>query len=296
VEQFQTMVFFDKIFIDVGIVLAGLTEREAMCFGRFCAMSLEMVLRWHSSEHIFKAEGEGFPGCITRVTLRSATAGIDTETANDFTYENLRSICYKWQARISKVCCDMLATGNYVCIRNTLTLLLKILQQFPMVTIYYKNVEKAVTELRDAEKGKREDISVLATSYLVKLQKRQGVKVVEQKDFCHTTSRMKAATAGATTGGDRGSSTSSPRKRPAPPPVTATSTTDTTGSKESTAAKEPKTPVKSSSSGGRGQGSGGGGTPSTASESRKAEERPKSKDREKKSNQEEVAKKRSRNQ
>lgn len=189
VEQFQTMVFFDKIFIDVGIVLAGLTEREAMCFGRFCAMSLEMVLRWHASEPVFKAEGEGFPGCITRVTLRNATAG-DTETANDFTHENLRSICNKWQARISKVCCDMLATGNYVCIRNTLTLLLKILQQFPLVTIFYKNVEKAVTELRDREKGKREDISVLASSYLVKLTKRQGVKVVEQKDFCDTSSRM----------------------------------------------------------------------------------------------------------
>lgn len=62
---FQTIVFFDKvfnliliiflkIFTDITPILAGLTERETNCFGRFCCMCLDIILKWHSSKAIFQ--------------------------------------------------------------------------------------------------------------------------------------------------------------------------------------------------------------------------------------------------
>jgi len=76
--DFQTIIFFDKvrvvtfssinlslsngmtnidipqIFNDITPIVAGLSERETVCFGRFCRLLLETILHWHSSRSVFQ--------------------------------------------------------------------------------------------------------------------------------------------------------------------------------------------------------------------------------------------------
>uniref|UniRef100_A0A915DYF2 THO complex subunitTHOC2 C-terminal domain-containing protein n=1 Tax=Ditylenchus dipsaci TaxID=166011 RepID=A0A915DYF2_9BILA len=104
---FQTIVFFDKIFSDVTPILAGLTEREANCFGRFCCMSLNLILKWHSSKSVFVNECEGFPAVSHESASRTA--------------RSLHNV------RLAKSLGFVLSTSNYVLIRNGLTLMTKIL-------------------------------------------------------------------------------------------------------------------------------------------------------------------------
>ncbi|KAI1732320.1 transcription factor/nuclear export subunit protein 2 domain-containing protein [Ditylenchus destructor] len=179
---FQTIVFFDKIFTDITPILAGLTEREANCFGRFCCMSLDMILRWHSDSHLFKVECEGFPGCITKIRKREND---ESASAAEFTYEYYRSICYKWQVRLAKALGFVLTSGNYVLTRNALTLMTKILPNFPVLQLTYKTIEKCVTTVRDNEKGKRDDLNLLASSYLVQLIKR-NTRLYKTDEFYDT--------------------------------------------------------------------------------------------------------------
>lgn len=85
-----------------------------------------------------------------------------------FTYDYFRSICYKWQLRLSRSLGFMLQQNNYVLIRNALTMmtkvsslikiiykninLFKILPNFPILRQNYSNIEKHVTVVRDNEK------------------------------------------------------------------------------------------------------------------------------------------------
>uniref|UniRef100_A0A183BYF4 THO complex subunit 2 n=1 Tax=Globodera pallida TaxID=36090 RepID=A0A183BYF4_GLOPA len=185
---FQTIVFMDKIFNDITSILAGFSERETHCFGRYCSMLLDMTLRWHSSKAIFNEECEGYPGCVTKIRKKDRD---ETATADEFTYDYFRSICYKWQLRLNRSLGFMLQQNNYVLIRNALTLMTKILPNFPILRTNTMSIEKHVTAVRDNEKGKRNDLNLLAASYLVQLTKR-NVKVWEPNEFADTRATTKS--------------------------------------------------------------------------------------------------------
>ncbi|KAL3090360.1 hypothetical protein niasHS_006812 [Heterodera schachtii] len=202
---FQTIVFMDKLFNDITSILAGFSERETHCFGRYCSMLLEMTLRWHSSKTIFNEECEGYPGCVTKIRKKDRD---ETATADEFTYDYFRSICYKWQLRLNRSLGFMLQQNNYVLIRNALTFMTKILTNFPILRSNLTSIEKHVTAVRDNEKGKRNDLNLLASSYLVQLAKR-NVKLWELNEFADTkmTKNQSLVKANGTASGGGGGTT-----------------------------------------------------------------------------------------
>lgn len=81
-------------------------------------MILEVILRWHAREETYKKvqfgvkflncvvkECEGFPGCDTKIRKKDN----DEKSSNSFTYDLFKSICYKWQVRLTKVTLDVLS-------------------------------------------------------------------------------------------------------------------------------------------------------------------------------------------
>ncbi|CAK5013732.1 unnamed protein product [Meloidogyne enterolobii] len=202
-NDFQTIVLFDKIFTDVSPILGGFSERETVCFGRFCCILLELILHWHSSKNVFQEECEGFPGCVTKIRKKDMD---DKAAADAFTYEFYRSICYKWMIRLTKSLSFMLQQTNYILIRNSLTFMLMILPTYPLLTQLDANIQKNVAACRDREKTNRQDLNLLCTSFLINLKKRnEGFKnggsrrLYEINEFCSVKATKSSSSTNGTT-------------------------------------------------------------------------------------------------
>nr|CDJ88670.1 THO complex subunit 2-like [Haemonchus contortus] len=176
ITLFQSLVFIDKLFIDVLPLICALTENEANAIGTFLQILLSHAQRWHSDSAIFEKECEGFPGLVSK-TRQDKT----TESVN---YESFRRLCFKWQMRLYTAFNSVLSVENneYVQVRNCLVVMTKLAPCFPLLKDVVENVEKLAEKVRDTEKGKRDELSLKAASYLVRLKMR-NVPIYEASQF-----------------------------------------------------------------------------------------------------------------
>ena len=166
-KNLQTMLFLDKIFCEASFILNGLSEAESHAIGHFYQVLLQLSMKWHSSPTIFKEECDGFPMLLK--TKKTEEGEIKEDNIG---YEEYRSICFKWHFRLTKTFNHILNSGSYVSKRNTLIVMTKILPAFPSVAMHFNSLKKSAEALRDAERGKRDDLSLLAASYATQLKKR----------------------------------------------------------------------------------------------------------------------------
>ncbi|KAJ1363788.1 hypothetical protein KIN20_023725 [Parelaphostrongylus tenuis] len=176
ITLFQSLVFIDKLFIDVLPLICALTENEANSIGMFLQILLSHAQRWHSDSSIFEKECEGFPGLVSK-TRQDKT----TESVN---YESFRRLCFKWQMRLHTAFNSVLSVVNneYVSVRNCLVVMTKLAPCFPLLKDLVESIEKLVEKVRDNEKGKRDELSLKAASYLVRLKMR-NVPIYEGLQF-----------------------------------------------------------------------------------------------------------------
>lgn len=86
---------------------------------------------------------------------------------------------YIFQAIV--VCLD---SKDYVQIRNSLIILIKILPHFPVLSKLSQILERKVEKVRDEERKERQDLHVLATSYCGQLKAR-APHMIRESDFHH---------------------------------------------------------------------------------------------------------------
>lgn len=79
------------------------------------------------------------------------------------------------------VCLD---SKDYVQIRNSLIILIKILPHFPVLAKLSQILERKVEKVREEERGQRQDLHVLATSYSGQL-KAKTPNMIREADFHH---------------------------------------------------------------------------------------------------------------
>lgn len=76
----------------------------------------------------------------------------------------------------------LLQSKDYVQIRNAFIILMRILPSFPVLSKLSQTLEKHVNKVIEAEKNQRQDLFVLATSYIGQL-KSKGVDLIKEADF-----------------------------------------------------------------------------------------------------------------
>lgn len=77
-----------------------------------------------------------------------------------------------------------LDSKDYVQIRNSLIILIKILPHFPVLAKLSQILERKVEKVREEERGQRQDLHVLATSYSGQL-KAKTPSMIRESDFHH---------------------------------------------------------------------------------------------------------------
>lgn len=97
-------------------------------------------------------------------------------------YENFRHVCHKWHFKITRSIVTCLGSKDYTQIRNAFIILMHIQNHFPVVSKTEQVIHKRVEKVRDEEKVKRQDLYVLASSYLGILKQKQGQLILEN-DF-----------------------------------------------------------------------------------------------------------------
>ncbi|CAB3360322.1 Hypothetical predicted protein [Cloeon dipterum] len=184
--NFTTLLCYDRIFCDITYMVTSCTENEANRLGRFLCAMLDTVTRWHKSKETYDDECANFPGFVTKFKVSNQFSD-----ANDHVgYENYRHVCHKWHYKITKALVVCLDSKDYVQIRNSLIILIKILPHFPVLVKLYHIIDARIEKVRSEEKDKRQDLYILATSYSGQLKARSS-KMIHEKDF-HLVSEKRA--------------------------------------------------------------------------------------------------------
>ncbi|GAB0096451.1 THO complex subunit 2 [Sergentomyia squamirostris] len=176
--NFSTLLCYDRIFCDITNSVTSCTENEATRYGRFLCAMLETVMRWHADQAVFNKECSNYPGFVTKFRVSNQFS-----EANDHVgYENYRHVCHKWHYKITKAMVFCLDSKDYMQIRNSLIILMKILPHFPVLTKLAQIIEKKVEKVRDEEKNQRQDLHILAASYIGQL-KSKASQMIKESDF-----------------------------------------------------------------------------------------------------------------
>ncbi|XP_055678901.1 THO complex subunit 2 isoform X3 [Lutzomyia longipalpis] len=176
--NFSTLLCYDRIFCDITNSVTSCTENEATRYGRFLCAMLETVMRWHADQAVFNKECANFPGFVTKFRVSNQFS-----EANDHVgYENYRHVCHKWHYKITKAMVFCLDSKDYMQIRNSLIILMKILPHFPVLTKLSQIIEKKVEKVKDEEKNQRQDLYILAASYIGQL-KAKASQMIRESDF-----------------------------------------------------------------------------------------------------------------
>uniref|UniRef100_A0A8R1E7B7 Tho2 domain-containing protein n=1 Tax=Caenorhabditis japonica TaxID=281687 RepID=A0A8R1E7B7_CAEJA len=167
---FPTVLIMDRMLENVAPLIAGLTENEANSLARFLEILLVNAQKWHAEKDVFEKECVGFPGMITKSSMD---------------YQTFRKLCYRWQVRLGKLFVTVLGKedADYVLIRNCLILMTKLTPAFPLLSSTITQMESAAAKLRDREKGKRDDLSLMGASYIGRLKLRNVKIYAVPSDF-----------------------------------------------------------------------------------------------------------------
>uniref|UniRef100_G1QCE7 THO complex subunit 2 n=1 Tax=Myotis lucifugus TaxID=59463 RepID=G1QCE7_MYOLU len=202
--NFSTLLCYDRVFSDIIFTVASCTENEASRYGRFLCCMLETVTRWHSDRATYEKECGNYPGFLT---ILRATGFDGGNQADQLDYENFRHVVHKWHYKLTKAAVHCLETGDYIHIRNILTVLTKILPYYPKVLNLGQALERRVHKIFQEEKGKRSRLYALAKCYSGKLKCRKSYMVPEN-EFHHKDPTPENAVASVQNGPVGGSSSS----------------------------------------------------------------------------------------
>jgi THO complex subunit 2 len=179
-ERRFTVSIFIQLFCDVTYSITSCSENEAMRYGRFLYAMLETVMRWHKSKELFDRECANYPGFVTKYRLNNQHA----DNLDNVGYENYRHVCHKWHYKLAKAMVTCLDSKDYVQIRNSLIILIKIIPFFPVLQKVGQFIEKRIEKVRDEEKNNRQDLFTLSSSYLGLLKQRiMSGHMVKESDF-----------------------------------------------------------------------------------------------------------------
>lgn len=81
-----------------------------------------------------------------------------------------------------------LSSKDYMQIRNALIILMRILPNFPLLSKLSQILERYVTKVIDEEKNKRQDLFVLARSYIGQLRNKAN-EMIKEADFHQVTEK-----------------------------------------------------------------------------------------------------------
>lgn len=168
--NFRTVGLLDQLFREQRLtaLIFLCTSKEADNLGRFLNEILRDLSRWHANKAVYEKEAFGtkrdLPGFATNV----ASDGVP---AMFLEFEDFRRILYKWHRLFSNALKTCLNGGEYMHIRNAISVLKAVVQHFPAVNWIGRDMLNCVNNL--SKNDERDDVKIPAASLIGDLNRRE---------------------------------------------------------------------------------------------------------------------------
>lgn len=168
--NFRTVGLLDQLFRDQRLtaLIFQCTSKEADNLGRFLNEILRDLSRWHAEKAVYEKEAFG-----TKRDLPGFAMAVDPEgkPATFLDYEDFRRLLYKWHRLLASSLKTCLNGGEYMHIRNAISILKAIVQYFPAVNWIGRDMLTSVNNLSQTDE--RDDVKIPAASLIGDLNRRE---------------------------------------------------------------------------------------------------------------------------
>ncbi|KAL8281053.1 hypothetical protein RQP46_006411 [Phenoliferia psychrophenolica] len=175
---FQLVIFYDKLFADgqLGPILYQMSENEARNFARFLFDVFSDLNTWFNSEALYAKDAIGVSdkepaGLLGFRRFATPKAGGDEGPVEYYIHATFKDLVKKWYGRVAQTIADNFASGEYMHIKNSILVMTKVADKFPLHYPAGQLLYAAVETLIRTET--REDLRILAQGYKAVLGKRR---------------------------------------------------------------------------------------------------------------------------
>ncbi|KAJ5586399.1 hypothetical protein N7450_006186 [Penicillium hetheringtonii] len=184
--NFRTVGLIDQLFREQRLtsLIFLCTSKEADNLGRFLNEILRDLTRWHADKAVYEKEAFG-----SKRDLPGFAKSVDPEgvPVSFLEFEDFRRLLYKWHRLFSNALKTCLNGGEYMHIRNAISVLKAVVQHFPAVNWIGRDMLNCVNAL--SKNDDRDDVKIPAASLIGDLNRRekkwllpQAFNMVKQPD------------------------------------------------------------------------------------------------------------------
>jgi THO complex subunit 2 len=168
--NFRTVGLLDQLFREQRLtaLIFLCTSKEADNLGRFLNEVLRDLSRWHADKAVYEKEAFG-----TKRDLPGFAKNVDPEgvPVMFLEFEDFRRLLYKWHRLFSNALKSCLNGGEYMHIRNAISVLKAVVQHFPAVNWIGRDMLNCVNTL--SKNDERDDVKIPAASLIGDLNRRE---------------------------------------------------------------------------------------------------------------------------
>lgn len=167
---FRTVGLFDQLFREHRLtsLIFLCTSKEADNLGRFLNEILRDLTRWHADKAVYEKEAFGAKRCLPGFAKNVDPEGVPVMFLE---FEDFRRLLYKWHRLLSNALKTCLSGGEYMHIRNAISVLKAVVKHFPAVNWIGRDILSCVDHL--SKNDERDDVKIPAASLIGDLNRRE---------------------------------------------------------------------------------------------------------------------------
>ncbi|THC95729.1 hypothetical protein EYZ11_004807 [Aspergillus tanneri] len=168
--NFRTVGLLDQLFREqrLASLIFLCTSREADNLGRFLNEVIRDLARWHADKSVYEKEAFGMKKDLPGFAM---TVDPDGKPTTFLEYEDFRRLLYKWHRLLASALKICLNGGEYMHIRNAISVLKAVVQNFPAVNWIGRDMLNSVNNL--SQNDERDDVKIPAASLIGDLNRRE---------------------------------------------------------------------------------------------------------------------------
>jgi THO complex subunit 2 len=176
--NFRTVGLIDQLFREQRLtsLIFLCTSNEADNFGRFLGEILRDLGRWHADKAVYEKEAFGAKRDLPGFAKNVGPEGIPTMFLE---FEDFRRVLYKWHRALSHAFKTCFTGGEYMHIRNAISVLKAVVQSFPAVNWIGRDMLNCVNNLSKTDE--RDDVKIPAASLIGDLNRREKKWMLPQE-------------------------------------------------------------------------------------------------------------------
>ncbi|KAH8702482.1 putative THO complex component [Talaromyces proteolyticus] len=167
--NFRTVGLLDQLLREhrLTAIIFQCTSKEADNFGRFLNEILRDLTRWHADKAVYEKEAWGHNKTLPGFAMNVDSEGKSTSFVD---FEMFRRLLYKWHRLLAGALKTCFNGGEYMHIRNGISVLKSVSQNFPAVNWMGRDMLQCVNTLSNDD---REDVKIAAASLKGDLSRRE---------------------------------------------------------------------------------------------------------------------------